>query len=306
MAIDARSFFITDMGIFHDFPFAFDKAPNLIHSRTGAQSPSLPLAWGGACCAPRRVPTRRSGCPTPVRCAPPPPPRTPPRSKRPLTWWTPLCAGTPLPNEEGTPTAAVVPVMKRKTLKELGTPTVQAEEIGESIIDLSPEELLALAEAQRVTLEVTGELDRVADQQPKKPPKRNSESIVSTMLEVCWRYWRPPTEEEKAKGDKRKRIAVKIWCECEVVAVANGSSDKEAPGSKNVLAKGALRVRWPEDVERKEKESYSWHMFQDEDWYGESNKEAHLSWRYAASELRKRAEAATESGGAQGASKRRK
>ena len=59
-----------------------------------------------------------------------------------------------------------------------------------------------------------------------------------------------------------------------------------------MLAKGALRIRWPEDKDRKEKESYSWHMFQDADWYGKTRKEAHLSWRYTASELQKRTECA--------------
>ena len=44
----------------------------------------------------------------------------------------------------------------------------------------------------------------------------------------------------------------------------------------------------PSDVDRKEKESYSWHMFQDSDW----RQDAHLGWRYAASELEKRAERA--------------
>lgn len=36
------------------------------------------------------------------------------------------------------PDAAVVPVMKRKTFKELGTPTAQAEALGNSIKELSP------------------------------------------------------------------------------------------------------------------------------------------------------------------------
>ena len=55
-------------------------------------------------------------------------------------------------------------------------------------------------------------------------------------------------------------------------------------------------------MDRKEKESYSWHMFQDEDW----NQDAHLGWRYAGSELRKRAEQAAAAQGAGGAHKRQK
>ena len=60
------------------------------------------------------------------------------------------------------------------------TPTVQAEELSESIQDLSSEELLALAEKRRLQLEVAGEIDTVADRQPEKPPARNyAESISS-------------------------------------------------------------------------------------------------------------------------------
>ena len=129
-----------------------------------------------------------------------------------------------------------------------------------------------------------GEIDRVAAKQPAKPPRRDNQSIVGAWLEVCWRYWCAPTEQEVAKGEKRKKIGVPIWCEGEVIAIANGTTDKAAPQSKNVLARGALRIRWPEDRDRKEKECYSWHMFSDDDW----RKEGHLGWRYAASELQKR------------------
>ena len=52
--------------------------------------------------------------------------------------------------------------------------------------------------------------------------------------------------------------------------------------------------------------SYSWHMFQDADWYGVRGRDTHMSWRYAASELRKRAECAAAAETAGPASKRRK
>ena len=67
-----------------------------------------------------------------------------------------------------------------------------------------------------------------------------------------------------------------------------------------------MRIRWPADTDRKEKESYSWHMFQDEDWYGKTHKDAHLSWRFTADELDKRAERADAAGEAGPAHKRRK
>ena len=70
----------------------------------------------------------------------------------------------------------------------------------------------------------------------------------------------------------------------------------------DLCSSSQLRINWPEDKDRGEKESYSWHMFQDADW----RKDAHLGWRYAESELEKiavHAEAAVEAGPAH---KRRK
>jgi hypothetical protein len=193
------------------------------------------------------------------------------------------------------PEVAAVPVMKRKTFKELGTPiTDGADGHGNVIKELSPEELLKLAEEERVRLEKEGEIDRVGDAQPEKPPPID-DSIIGTQLEICWRcasalashvpsasrartrsastsssmnrdprlraaaslvacahrvaprspltrlsrlwscgahryehrYWREPTAERKAKGDKRKKIGVKMWCEGEVVLVANGTTTTE-------------------------------------------------------------------------------
>jgi len=98
---------------------------------------------------------------------------------------------------------------------------VQAKELGASIKELSPEELLELANRRRAQLEEAGEIDRVADEQPESVPARD-DSIVGSSLEICWgRYWRKPTEQEIEKGEKRKKIQEKIWCEGEVVLVAN-------------------------------------------------------------------------------------
>ena len=69
-------------------------------------------------------------------------------------------------------------------------------------------------------------------------------------------------------GEKRKKIGVKIWCEGEVVQVANGTTDKESPRCKNLLQAGALRIKWPEDKDREvpEPESFTWNIFQETDW----------------------------------------
>lgn len=124
------------------------------------------------------------------------------------------------------PTLAVVPIMKRMEFKALGDPTVQAGLLADCIKDVPAEELLVLAEERRIALEEAGEIDRLGDIMPPLPPPLD-DSIIGTQLEVCWRYWRAPTAVEIAKGEKRKKIGVPIWCEGEVVLVANGTTTTE-------------------------------------------------------------------------------
>ena len=193
-----------------------------------------------------------------------------------------------LREEDALPEVAVVPVMKRKSFKQLGTPTAQAEELAVVIKDYNPEELLEKAELERERLEEAGVIDTVADAQPEKPPPIDA-TLIGKWIEVCWaRYWRKPTDEEKAKGDKRQRIYQKIWCECEVTHVANGTTTTEDPDSatcKKLADAGAVRVRWPEDLTREvpEKETFSWHIFQNGLW--NPRKDAHLAWRFAERQL---------------------
>ena len=153
---------------------------------------------------------------------------------------------------EELPDAAVVPVMKRKTFKELGTPTVQAAELGDSIKEHSAAELLALAQKKYTELEAAGEVDAVADAQDDGTPAMD-DSIVGSELEICWRYWREPTAEEVAAGEKRKKISVKIWCEGVVTNIANGTTTTVNPDQvrcKKLAKAGAVRIRWPDDRDR--------------------------------------------------------
>ena len=188
------------------------------------------------------------------------------------------------------PTAAAVPIMKRKSFKELGTPTVQANELAGTIKELSAAELLEKAQQRRRELEEAGEIDCVGDLQRKgvegAPPF--DDSLVGKWLEIRWTYWRKVTEEEKAAGEKRSRIGVPIWCEGEVVQIANGTTDKESARCKNKLAKNAVRIRWPKDDARKEPESFVWSILKPEDW----NREVRLGWRYTAAQLEKERAAA--------------
>jgi hypothetical protein len=76
------------------------------------------------------------------------------------------------------------------------------------------------------------------------------------------------------------------------VLVANGTTTKETPESarcKKLAQAGAVRIRWPEDLDREvpEPEMFTWHILQEATW----NQDVHLGWRFTAEELRKRAEA---------------
>jgi hypothetical protein len=182
--------------------------------------------------------------------------------------------------------------MKRKVFKALGDPTVQAGQLGDCIKELSGEELLELAEKRELELEEAREIDRLSDVMPPKPPLLD-DSIVGTELEVCWRYWRTPTADEIAKGERRKKIGVKIWCEGTVTLVANGTTTTENPENarcKRLAKAGAVRIKWPADLTREtpEPESFTWNILQQ----GTLNADVHLGWRFTAAELAKRVEAA--------------
>ena len=67
------------------------------------------------------------------------------------------------------PDESPAPIMKRKSFKELGTLTPQAEQLAECHTELTPEQLWAAGEREQVQkrLEESGEIDRVGDSQPK-------------------------------------------------------------------------------------------------------------------------------------------
>ena len=106
-------------------------------------------------------------------------------------------------------------------------------------------------------------------------------SLVGWQIDVRWRYWITDPETQKRKS-------YYIWCTGEIEQVANGTTDKRSPACRNLLDAGAVRIKWPEDKERKERESYTWIIFQNALW----NQDKHLGWRFSAAELKKRAAAA--------------
>eukprot|EP00965_Chrysotila_dentata_P135869 4491415-Pleurochrysis_carterae.AAC.1 len=72
-----------------------------------------------------------------------------------------------------------------------------------------------------------------------------------------------------------------MWCEGEVVSVADGMSDKCMPRSRTLLPAGALQIKWPEDAERDEPESFAWTVLHPAEW----NRDVQHAWRWAPSEL---------------------
>ena len=91
-------------------------------------------------------------------------------------------------------------------------------------------------------------------------------------IELRWRYY-------TVEGGKRK--AVYIWCSGEVVEVADGKTTKRSAKCKSPLPWGAVRIKWSEDQEFDEAESFVWSVLKPADW----NRDVHLGWRFDASEL---------------------
>ena len=85
------------------------------------------------------------------------------------------------------------------------------------------------------------------------------------------------------KGEKRKKIGEKMWCEGEVVEVPNDTTDtsKLTTKCKKLVEAGAVRIKWPEDTDFDEPERCIWTVLKPKD-FGE---QVHLGWRYAASSI---------------------
>jgi hypothetical protein len=91
----------------------------------------------------------------------------------------------------------------------------------------------------------------------------------------------------KDRSRKSGRHSQYIWCTGRVVEVADGIK-KKSPQCKSPLPWGAVRIRWPQDVEYGERETYVWSVLK----LADCNQEQHLGGRYAASELKKQRQAA--------------
>lgn len=105
------------------------------------------------------------------------------------------------------------PLLQRKTYKALGTPTVQADALSDSRIELSSDELVAIAQKRRTELELAGEIDWLCDRQPFNTGQGPvpDKDLLGKTLEIRWRYRHKDTGEP-----------VFMWCEGEVSQVTSG------------------------------------------------------------------------------------
>ena len=69
--------------------------------------------------------------------------------------------------------------------------------------------------------------------------------------------------------------------------VADGKTTKKTPKAKAPLPWGAVRIRWPEDADFAEGETFVWSVLRPCDW----NHEVPMGWRYTAAELQRSREA---------------
>ena len=122
-------------------------------------------------------------------------------------------------------------------------------------------------------LEEAGEIDWVEDRQPERGTVKIDEMLVGVTLEVRWRYYHKETGKP-----------IYIWITGEVQQVADGGTAKRTQRCTKILPHGAVRIKWPKDVEFDEDESFVWSLLKPESF----NRNVHLGWRLDATELLKR------------------
>lgn len=69
--------------------------------------------------------------------------------------------------------------------------------------------------------------------------------------------------------------------------IADGETDRQTARCKKLLPAGAVRIKWPADVDFDEAETYVWSILKPSSF----NKDVHLGWRFSATELQRMAAA---------------
>ena len=152
-----------------------------------------------------------------------------------------------------------------------------------------PERLKKMAEAERQRQVEAGITDDVEDNQPFHPPK--PEALLNRSVEPiglehavprsAHTPGRPPAQKTRSQvevlldgGPKGARV--------HLVLGHGGQGGRWSDGQdvrsrlQRVLEYGAVRIKWPEDSEYGEKETYSWLLLRKNKW----SKNVHYGWRY--------------------------
>eukprot|EP00965_Chrysotila_dentata_P025294 840418-Pleurochrysis_carterae.AAC.1 len=145
--------------------------------------------------------------------------------------------------------------MKPKTFKQLGTPTADAEELMH-VEEIDSAQLRVAAAAARDASDEELRTDALQDRQPNEPPPLD-QRLVGRKLEVRWRYIMSSPPATGAVPTPLNQNTY-MWCEGEVVSVADGTSDKKSQRARTLLSAGAIRFKWPADEAREEEESFTW------------------------------------------------
>ena len=190
-------------------------------------------------------------------------------------------------------------------------------ELADQRIELSADELRAAAERARARLEAEGQIDSVWERQGVGADAAPTfDSLEGKTIELRWRYYTsengkrkpvracppgpqfspnpyphiftlpfitPPRPAHVHAAPPMCHMQVYIWTSGEVVEVADGKTTKRTAKCSSPLPWGAVRIRWPEDKNRDEPESFAWSVLKPVDF----NREVHLGWRFDAEQLEK-------------------
>eukprot|EP00965_Chrysotila_dentata_P056179 1862455-Pleurochrysis_carterae.AAC.2 len=99
------------------------------------------------------------------------------------------------------------------------------------------------------------------DRQSSVPPALDAR-LVGRTLEVRWRYILTPT----LGATSLTPTHTYMWCKGKVVSVADGTNDKRSERARTLLPAGALKLKYPEDAEREESESFTWTILHPQKW----------------------------------------
>ena len=153
------------------------------------------------------------------------------------------------------PSEAHCPQLARKTLPQLGSPTIKVEELNSKSSD-NMASLKVAAREERERREAAGVGDRVQNRQPIPPPNFDS-SLVGKHLEVRYRIEVIDEDTREPTGEVSF-----VWWACEVLRVSDGSARKVGATGKELKGchpAGHVLLRWEANAKLDEpEETESW------------------------------------------------